>query len=85
MICSELKGDSMKPCPECQSNNVYRYEKYVEAEGPYGPNLLPKLAPGLFSTTKLLPVVCVECGYMRFFAAKEARHNIESSKHWLPI
>ncbi len=74
----------MKPCPECGSDNVYRYKKTVDAEGAYGPNLLPKLAPGIFTTAKLLPVVCVECGYIRLFAAKETRHNIEASKHWQP-
>ena len=74
----------MKPCPECHSDKVYRYKDFVDAQGGYGPDLLPKLAPGIFKTSKILPVVCVECGYVRFFASKEARYNLESSEHWLP-
>jgi predicted nucleic-acid-binding Zn-ribbon protein len=72
----------MKPCPECGSDNIYRYKKPVDAEGAYGPNLLPKLASGWFSTAKILPVICAECGYTRFFASKETRHNPETSEHW---
>ena len=75
----------MKPCPECGSSKVYKYEKLIDAEGGYGPDLLPKLAPGFFSTAKLLPVVCLDCGYIRFYAAKEARYNLEESKHWEPV
>lgn len=72
----------MKPCPECNSKEVYRYKKPIDAEGGYGPDLLPKLASSWYSTAKLIPVVCLECGYIRFYAAKEARHNLESSEHW---
>jgi predicted nucleic-acid-binding Zn-ribbon protein len=72
----------MKPCPECQSNNIYRYKKYIDATGAYGPDLLPKLAPGMFSSAKILPVVCIDCGYVRFYADKESRYNLQDSKHW---
>ena len=72
----------MKPCPECQSKNIYRYKKYVDSEGGYGPELLPKLGKGIFSSPKLLPVVCLDCGLIRFYAEKEARYNLETSKHW---
>ncbi|MCG8432926.1 MAG: helix-turn-helix transcriptional regulator [Gammaproteobacteria bacterium] len=72
----------MKFCPECHSDNVYRYEEYVTAEGGAGPDLLPKLAPSLFAPAMLLPVVCVDCGYIRFYAAKDALKKLEDSKHW---
>lgn len=72
----------MKPCPECDSKNVYRYKEPIAAEGAYGPALLPKLASGWFSTAKFLPVVCLDCGYIRFYAAKETRYNLENSEHW---
>ena len=75
----------MKPCPECDSKNVYKYKEYVDAEGAYGPALLPKLASGWFSTAKFLPVVCLDCGYIRFYAEKEARHNLETSDHWQKV
>jgi len=50
--------------------------------GGYGPDLLPKLAPGFLKSAKLLPVVCIDCGYIRLYAAKETRYNLEDSKHW---
>lgn len=75
----------MKPCPECHSTKVYRYKKPIDAEGPYGPNLLPKLASGWFSAAQLIPVVCLECGYMRFYAAKDSRHYLEDSEHWIQV
>lgn len=49
----------MKPCPECNSDKVYRYKKTIDAEGGHGPDLLPKLASGWFSSAKFLPVVSV--------------------------
>ena len=75
----------MKPCPECHSKEVYRYKKQIDAEGGYGPDLLPKLASRWYSTAKLTPVVCLDCGYMRFYAAKEARHNLATSDHWAKV
>lgn len=75
----------MKPCPECDSKNVYRYKEYVDAQGGYGPDLMPKLAKGVFATAKFLPVICMDCGYLRFYASKEARYNLETSKHWQEV
>ena len=72
----------MKPCPECHSDNVYQYKEEIEAEGGHGPDLLPKLASGLFKSAKFLPVVCADCGYLRFFAAKEATSKLATSEHW---
>jgi hypothetical protein len=64
------------------SKNVYRYKEYIDSGGAYGPTLLPKIESSWFSTAKFLPVVCLDCGYVRFYAAKEARHNLETSTHW---
>ncbi|KAA3663570.1 MAG: hypothetical protein DWQ04_10150 [Chloroflexi bacterium] len=75
----------MTPCSECNSNEVYQYHKPVAAMGGYGPDLLPKLASGIFSGAKLLPVVCAECGYIRFYASKEARAKLRDSKHWVQV
>ena len=74
----------MKPCPECKSNNVYRYKQPIDAAGGYGPHLLPKLAPGIFSHAKLVPVVCMDCGYIRLYASKDALKKLEKSQHWVP-
>jgi len=75
----------MKPCPECHSDNVYRYKKDIDSQGGYGPDLLPKLSSGLFSTAKFLPVICAECGYVRFYASKDALAKLETSKHWVRV
>ena len=75
----------MKPCPECNSEKVYRYKKHIAAIGGDGPDLLPKLGSGLFSSAKFLPVVCAECGYVRYYASEEARNKLEASEHWSQI
>lgn len=75
----------MKPCPECNSEKVYRYKKDIDSQGGYGPELLPKLSPNIFSTAKFLPVVCGDCGYVRFFASKGALEKLETSEHWEPV
>lgn len=75
----------MKPCPECHSERVYRYRKEIDAGGGYGPELLPKLQSNWFSSAKFLPVVCGDCGLVRFYASEESRSKLESSKHWEPV
>jgi predicted Zn-ribbon and HTH transcriptional regulator len=72
----------MKPCPECKSENIYKFKKLIDAEGGHGPDLLPKLSSGIFKPAKLLPVLCGDCGYVRYFAAKEALKELIHSEHW---
>jgi DNA-binding XRE family transcriptional regulator len=79
------KEMKMKTCPECNSNKIYQYKEEIESGGGYGPDLLPKAASGMFSIAKLLPVVCVECGYIRLFASEESRKKLETSKHWVQV
>ncbi|CAM4113526.1 helix-turn-helix transcriptional regulator [Shewanella denitrificans] len=74
----------MKPCSECKSNRVYQYKKHMEFGG-FGGELLPGLAPSMFSLAKFLPVVCFDCGHIRFFASKEARDKLEASDNWEEI
>ena len=74
----------MKPCPECKSGNIYQYKDYVEFGG-FGGELLPKLATGMFSLAKYRPVICFDCGHIRFFASKEARNKLENSKSWMRV
>lgn len=75
----------MKPCPECSSDSVYRYKENVDSGGAYGPDLLPKLSTGWLSFAKLLPVVCADCGYIRLYADKESRRNLEASEDWTKL
>lgn len=74
----------MKPCSECKSDRVYQYKKHMEFGG-FGGELLPGLAPSMFSLAKFLPVVCFDCGHIRFFASKEAREKLEASDNWEEI
>ncbi len=72
----------MKACPECDSDRQYRYEKTLSAQGGYGPDMLPKLGAGMFKSATFVPVVCADCGFMRFFASADARGRLEGSKKW---
>lgn len=74
----------MKPCSECKSDRVYQYKKHTEFGG-FGGELLPGLAPGMFSLAKFLQVICLDCGHIRFFASKEARDKLENSDDWAQI
>ena len=75
----------MKPCPECNSNKVYRFKKDVDANGGYGPELLPNLNSSWLSTAKFLPVVCGDCGLVSFYASEKSRDILASSEHWQQI
>lgn len=72
----------MTPCPECGSAAVYRFASPVSALGGYGPDLLPKLNTSYFSGAKMTPVVCGDCGLLRFYAADEALAKLAASPKW---
>ncbi len=74
----------MKQCSECKSNRIYQYKKDMEFGG-FGGELLPELGSGMFSLAKFLPVICFDCGHIRFFASKEARGKLEDSNDWKQI
>ena len=74
----------MKPCPECKSENVYQCKDYVDTTT-IGGELLPKLSSSVFSSAKALPIICGECGYLRFYISKDALVNLKESKSWMPI
>lgn len=80
----DRKEQRLAPCPECRSDDVYRYEEPVDTTT-IGGELLPKLAPTRFSSAKVLPVVCAACGYLRFFADDDARQRLGQSKHWRKV
>lgn len=80
----DYKGLQMKSCSECKSDRIYKYKESIEFGG-FGGELLPELAPSMFSLAKFLPVICLDCGHIRFFASKEARDKLEASAHWTQI
>ena len=72
----------MRPCPDCKSENIYKYKKMIDAEGGHGPDLLPKLSKGVLKSAKMFPVLCADCGLLRFFSSDEAREKLKESEHW---
>ena len=76
------EGVHMKPCPVCDSNEIYQYKDYFpNPGGAGGETLLPGL-DGLLLGAKICPTVCHGCGYVRVFASEEARKKLKTSKHW---
>ncbi len=71
----------MTPCPECKSEKVYQYKEYIDATT-IGGELLPKLASGMFSSAKIRPVVCGNCGFLRYFVSDEALEKLKVSQYW---
>jgi predicted RNA-binding Zn-ribbon protein involved in translation (DUF1610 family) len=64
----------MKRCPACGSEQIYECNKYYRYSG-CGEEILPKLAPSLFSGAKIRPTVCLECGHIALFASEDARRK----------
>jgi transcriptional regulator with XRE-family HTH domain len=71
----------MKTCPECNSKEVYQYKGEVETATISG-ELLPKLGSTVFSSAKVRPVVCAECGNLRLYASKDAVEKMKTSRQW---
>lgn len=71
----------MKTCPECSSKEVYQYNDVIETTTISG-ELLPKLGSGMFTSAKVRPVVCAECGNLRLYVSKDAIEKMKTSKHW---
>lgn len=78
------KEKQMAPCPECKSEEVYQYKDYIDTTT-IGGELLPKLASGMFSSAKIRPVVCGNCGFLRYFVSNDALDKLKVSKHWLRV
>ena len=74
----------MQQCPECKSENVYRCKETVDTTT-IGGGMLPKLSSNIFSSARILPVICGECGYLRNYVSKEALAKLEKSKIWEKI
>ena len=71
----------MKRCPECDSNQLYEYDGEVDTTT-IGGEFLPKLGSGIFTSARVRPVLCAQCGFLKYFAAKEAIEKLSTSKHW---
>jgi len=80
----DFEHNLMKPCPTCQSDEIYQYKEYFQYSG-VGEELLPKAGEGIFGVAKIRPFVCVACGHIRLMASSEAREKIAASEHWKQI
>ena len=75
----------MKRCPVCGSKEIYECNKHVRYSG-CGEELLPKLAPSVFSAgAKIRPTLCLECGHIGLFASEHARRKAKESEHWRSV
>jgi hypothetical protein len=74
----------MKHCPVCGSKEIYECNKDYRYTG-CGEEVLPKLAPGIFTGVKIRPTVCLECGHIGLFASEDARRRARESEHWKPM
>lgn len=78
----DYEGKPMKPCPECNSENVYIFKSTIGTNPECDPHMLPKLGSGITFRANFVPVVCGECGYIRYFADEASRDKLSNSKHW---
>ena len=73
----------LKPCPQCDGTEVHQRQNVCVA-GSSGPDLLPGLGRW-FSGAKATVVVCRSCGFIRLFAAPEARDKMSASEKWTRV
>ena len=74
----------MNTCPECDSKDVYQYKDVIETTTISG-ELLPNLGSGMFTSAKVRPVVCANCGNLKLYVSKAAIENMKTSKHWKQV
>lgn len=67
-------------CPNCGQKNIYQCTFGISGGG-YAANYLPGLG-GLFSSAELYPVICQDCGLVRFFIDEDARSKLEYAEEW---
>jgi len=78
------KGPQLSPCPSRGSDQVYESKTLVDTTT-IGGELLPRLATRRLSSAKMRPVVCGDCGYLRYFVDAEALDKLKTSEHWRPV
>lgn len=68
-------------CIECGGSNLFKHTKGITGANGYAANYLPGLGGFLYGAS-LYPVVCQDCGLVRFFTNEDARSKLEESKLW---
>ena len=72
--------NDIKQCPNCAGSNIYRSVKGISGGG-YAANYLPGLGK-FMAYAKLYPVICGDCGLVRFFTDEETRTKLGMSSKW---
>ena len=67
---------AVSKCPGCGGSQLFRSMHNTPARSVLGPDLLPKLSPGMFRA-----VVCKDCGLMSLFASIVDRQSL-SEPEW---
>jgi len=74
----------MNTCPECDSKDIYQYKDAIETTTISG-DLLPSLGSGMFTSAKVRPVICANCGNLRLYVSKAAIEKMKTSEHWKKV
>ena len=77
----DLNGEAPMKCPSCDSTEIYRYKASFSLGWE---DLLPSLG-GPFMGAKIRPSLCLNCGYVMFFASEEARKKARGSNNWSAV
>ena len=74
----------MSTCPECDSKELYQYKDAIETTTISG-DLLPNLGSGMFTSAKVRPVICANCGNLKLYVSKAAIEKMKTSGHWKQV
>jgi transcriptional regulator with XRE-family HTH domain len=74
----------MSKCPECDSKEIYQYKDAIETTTISG-ELLPKLGSGMFTSAKVRPFICANCGNLKLYVSKAAIEKMKTSGHWKQV
>ena len=74
----------MSTCPECDSKELYQYKDAIETTTISG-DLLPNLGSGIFTSAKVRPVICANCGNLKLYVSKAAIEKMKTSEHWKEV
>ena len=79
----EIEGlmEKDRTCIDCGGSNLFKNSAGVSGANGYAANYLPGLGGFLYGA-KLYPVVCQDCGLVRFYTDEDARSKLSESKYW---
>jgi len=48
-------------------------------------DLLPNVGSGMFTSAKVRPVICANCGNLKLYVSKAAIEKMKTSEHWKEV